>query len=723
MRARAALLACLLALVAAPTARAADPATFVDPTIGTWAPGFVFPGADVPFGMVQNSPDTLDPTGSLTYSGYNAHEPAIRDFSLVHLSGPGVAKAGNLPFMPWVGPVAPPTDPKQYASPYSHAGEHAEAGYYSVQLANGTAVELTAATHAAMQRYRFPPAGDAYLIVDAARDNSGLHQGGFTVDPADPHEISGWATDRYPVHFVARFSEPVVAHGTTWVRFAPGSTVTMRVGISYVDADGARRNLDAEAPADLSFETMVRDAHTAWSRELSKARVGGGTVADKRAYYTALYHALLHPNVFTDVDGRYLGFDGQPHVADGRTQYANFSLWDTYKAQNQLLALIEPDRYADMLRSLLADAREGGHLPRWAEANYDPAHMSGDPAIPTIADGVCRGLIGGAEADELYADSVGLRDRRPDDFKALGYEALDRHDSGAGTTLEFGGADFALALLADRLGHPDDAQRWLADSLAYRKLLDPDTKWIRPRYSDGSWYPNFDPAHDETGFQEGNSWQYSWLAPHDARGLFDRMGGDPAAVDRLDHLFAATAEVQNRLTLFGVAYRFDQWAPGNEHDLGAPYLYAFAGQPWKTQAELRAAQALYRPTIDGLPGNDDLGSLSAWYVWTALGFGPFTPGAPLYMVGAPQFPHATITLGGHGRFVVDAPGASLAGKYVQAATLDGAPLDQAWFGADAVRPHGRLHLEMGVQPNTGWGVAARPPSASDSPLSAFGCHA
>ncbi|MCW2991570.1 MAG: glycoside hydrolase family 92 protein [Solirubrobacterales bacterium] len=696
------------------TARGADLARHIDPTIGTMAPGFTFPGADAPFGMVQNSPDTLGP---LVYSGYMHHDALIRGFSLVHLSGPGVAKAGDLPFMPWTLPQAPPSDPTQYASPYNHATEQAQAGYYRVLLANGTDVELTAATHAAMQRYSFPPAGDAYLVVNPKQRNSGATEGAFR--RTGPSEIAGWTRSDYPVFFVARFSEPIEDVGPHWVRFAPGAAVTMRVGISFVDEDGARRNLDADAPDTLSFDEMRARAYAAWNREMNRIRVQGGAPGNQRSFYTALYHSMLHPNVFTDVDGRYRGFDDQVHDAGGRVQYANFSSWDTYKSTNQLQALLVPGRYADMLRSLLADAdADPAHrLPRWGEENHDAGHMSGDPVIPMIADGACRGLLGSDEEQALYARAVALRGFRDPALDGKGYLPMK-----PGTTLEYGVADFALALLAEHLGKHEDAQRWLHASLDYRNLLDPATKWIRPREADGSWYAGFDPAFDETGFQEGNSWQYSWLVPQDPRGLFDRMGGDAAVADRLDELFAAPAEAQTKATFFGTLYRLPQWAPGNEHDLGAPFMYGFAGQPYKLQAEMRAAQLLYRPTVDGLPGNDDLGGLSSWFVFSALGFGPFTPGAPLYMVGSPMFERAAIELP-RGRFVVDAPGASLAARYVQSAQLDGRPLTRAWFADRAIRRNGTLRLVMGPTANEAWASdrADVPPSASDAPLEAFGC--
>src|SRR3954454_15885243 len=399
-----ALAAAVLALAATP-ARAADLASEVDPLDGTMPPGFVFPGADVPFGMVQNSPDT---TGEFAYGGYDWTDAAIRGFSLVHVSGPGVKQGGDLPFMPPLGRAS--DAPSVSAPPFTHAREHAEPGYYRVTLdASQTDAELTASTHAAMQRYTFAPSPTAKVIMDTARSGEGVApDAGWQV--TGPDEVSGWRRGRYPVFFVARFDRPFASHAAVaggqggWAGFDTTSarTFTVRIGLSFVDLDGARRNLDAEAPASRSFGAMRAAARAAWSRELGRVQVEGATVADRRAFYDALYRASLHPNVFTDVDGRYRGQDDAVHVAEGRTQYANFSLWDTYKGENQWLALTQRDRYRDMLTSLLADAREGGKLPRWGEQSIDPAHMSGDPAVPMIADGVCRGLVDPATAEALY---------------------------------------------------------------------------------------------------------------------------------------------------------------------------------------------------------------------------------------------------------------------------------------------------------------------------------
>ncbi|HWH29596.1 MAG TPA: GH92 family glycosyl hydrolase [Mycobacteriales bacterium] len=725
-----------------------DLARHVDPMIGTLAPGFVVPGASTPFGMTQVSPDT---GGEVAYSGYTWHDPQIRGFSHVHLSGPGVKKAGEIPLLPTTGPVLS-SDWRQYASAYDHATERAEAGYYGVRLDTyGVDAEMTATPRTGLQRYTFPPVPQANVLLDVGRNISGVHESAIEV--VGDRTVRGHVRGRYPVFFEAQFDRPFTATGTwTGAALAPGSraaqgtgvggwvsfdavedrTVEVKVGISFVDAEGARRNLAAEQQG-FDVEGVRAAARAAWNRELARVQVSGGAPGDLTTFYTALYHALLHPNVFKDVDGRHLGHDGAVRTSDGFTQYTNFSSWDTYKGQNQLLATVWPDRYRDMLLSLLQIARERGHLPRWAEQNLDPAHMSGDPAIPLVVDGFCRGVLDDVDpalVDELYAEMVELVDRRETAWHDKGYLPLQTSSRGAGTTLEYGVADFALAVMADATGRPGDADRFAAESRNYRALLDPETRWIRPRNADGSWHSPFDPALDETGFQEGNAWQYSWLAPHDARGLYDLMGGDAAVVERLDHHFLepaaaapGPAEVMNEATFFGVVYRTPFYAPGNEHDLQTPWMYPYARRPWKTAAVHRQVQGVFRPTIDGLPGNDDLGGLSGWYVWSALGLGPVTPGAPFYVLGSPRFDRAVLDLPGARDVVVESPGASTVERYVTAATLGGEPLDRAWLTHDELRRGGRLELDMSATPSSTWATSEQsvPPSLSDSPLPAFGC--
>ena len=722
---------------------AEDLARDVDPMIGTSPPGFTVPGAVAPHGMTQVSPDT---EGEFAYSGYLYTDQLIKGFSLVHLSGPGVRKAGDFPFMPTVGPVVS-TDPLANAARFNHATEQASPGEYRVRLDNsGIDVGLTASTRAAIQRYTFPPSPASNVLVSASNSIEGKGNVG-KLKIVGNNELVGETKGRYRVFFVARFDRPFHSFGSfdgqsirRGSRSASGNAaggyvtfdttlkqrVQARIGLSFVDVAGARRNLAAESPG-FDYAGMRARTRAAWNRELAAIRVSGGTPADRKTFYTALYHSLLHPNVFNDVDRRYRGFDDEVHVARGRTHYANFSSWDLYKSEHQLLALIDPRRFRDMLLSLLADAREGERLPRWGEQNIDASHMSGDPAIPGIVDGYCRGVLADdpAEAAGLYKEAVKLATtERPRFLREKGYLA-----GRAGTTLEHGVADFSLALMAHALGRGAEAKRWLRQAANYRNVLDPETRFIRPRNADGSWREPFDPT-DNVGFQEGNSWQYSWLAPHDAAGLFKRMGGLGVARDRLDHLFsyeaAATtpgvvAEAQSRANVFGLVYKIDQYAPGNEHDIQVPWMYPFAGQPWKTQAVLRQIQFLFRPTPEGLPGNDDLGGLSSWYLFSALGFGPVTPGAPFYVFGSPVFTRAEIRLPDGGSFTVRSPGASLTGKYVRAARLNGKAIGRSWFPHSAIRRGGSLELSMGSEPNTGR-TGPVPPSMSDSSLSAFGCR-
>ena len=729
----------LLAVAAAaaafvPTAaRSASPSLtqYVDPMIGTSAPGFVNPGAVVPFGMVQNSPDT---TGEFAYAGYLWSDPVIRGFSLVHLSGPGVHKASDIGFMPSVGPVSTSDDPNVYGSTFDHATETASPGYYSVQLLSAaTRVELFAAMRAGIQRYTFPPTAQANVLVDIVRSGEGVDRrdGAVVLDEAN-QRISGWTSGRYKVFFAGQFDRPWTAsapfgHADKGVALTfdatSAQTVSLRVGLSFVDEAGALANLEADAPS-FDAEAMRVDAVAAWENALSAVMVEGGTLLEKRTFYTSLYHSLLHPNVFEDVDRRYRGYDGAVHVATDHVQYANFSSWDTYKAQNQLLATLFPDEYRDMVLSVLEAHRQSGKLPRWGEQYFDASHMSGDPAIPMIADAVCRGLVDDAALEaELYSAASALVARRSADLLAKGYLP-----GRPGTTLEYGVGDFALALLADRAGDTEGASAALARSRNWQNVFDPETRWVRPRNADGSWHSPFF-TFDMTGFQEGNSAQYTWLAPHDTRALIDAMGGDAVANQRLDELFAGPPEVQNRFTLFGIAYYVAQYAPGNEHDIQIPWMLPYAGRQWRAAEELREVQQVFRPTIDGLPGNDDLGSLSAWQAWSVLGFGPVVPGSPFFVVGSPVFSKASLRLGtgeGAPRFVIEAPGTSAAAKYVQSAGLNGKPLTASWFKASSVRPGGVLRLQMGALPNTSYGAAMgdRPPSspASAGDLGNFFCR-
>jgi predicted alpha-1,2-mannosidase len=759
----------------------ANPAALVDPMIGTLGSGFEFPGPQAPFGMVQLSPDT---EGYFAYTGYQYADQFIRGFSHVHVQAMGVPEGGNVPFMPITGPLLS-TDVSRYQVPFSHANEHAEAGYYRVKMANGVKAELTAGTRVGMHRYTFPPTGRGHLLLDIGRHvPGGADQPPFstpgaypaTVRQVDARTVIGSANhtltnpDRYAVHFAARFDRPIESFGVWSTRGGPvtwgatsvegvgagaalrfdakaDSDVVVKVGISFVDQAGALANLDAELPGeDFGFDALRARTRAAWNQELGRIAVTGGTIADQKVFYTALYHALQHPNVFSDVDGRYLGYDGLAHTIGapgdpmpaGSLHYANFSFWDTYRGQVQLLMLVAPERFRDMVSSLDAIRKWGGRMPRWGLMNTYADFMNGEPALQVFADAYCRGLVPATALDSLYADAVGLaldpnRHRDPS-YLQYGYIPMDISGSGASGTLEHALGDFALALVADKLGHTADRDQLLARAQSWRNQVDPQTGFVRPRKKDGTWMPNYHPELPD-GFREGTGWQYSWLVPHDVAGLFDAMGdavnGQKTVEQRLDRFFlnpvtalagAITPELQQKITAFGIFYYGNQYAPSNEHDLQAPYLYDWTSTPWKTQGLARAYQGLYRPTPDGIPGNDDLGTMSSWYVWSALGFYPTVAGAPVYTIGSPVFPEARIRVGSGG-FTVRAPNASLVSKFVNGGSLNGAPLTRTWLTHSALTPGGELFLRMNPLPTSTWGteVDARPPSQSTSPLSAWGC--
>lgn len=752
-----------------------DPTAYVDPLVGSTPPGFTNPGPVLPHGMASPGPDT---EGPLAYGGYYAHNQLITGFSQTHMSA-GVYQAGVFPIMPVVGEV-PPGDLAQagyvqpvpaYSSPFSLATQTAVPGHYRVVLDRGAVLhEITATERVALHRSLFPSAGTGRMVLDVARSLKGYRPSRLTrvdertflveVDQNGPdHTVFGAIRlDQDPTE-VATLDDATVAVGDTVpdtgvVVDVPGAGLETRIGLSFTDAQGALRNLETEAAfGEVSFDGAVAAADAAWEEALGQVEVtsqtdvlGGAPTPradlDKVRLYTALYHHRLFPNLHSDVDGRHRGPDDRVHIDTERPRYSQFSLWDSYRGQNALLAVLDPDRYEDMLHSLAAFAdHNDGVLPRWQLGPENPGYMSGDPATMFITTGVCRGIGDDELVEELLGDVQVLRERREPELADLGYlptaqpahpgELPDGGGRDGGKTLEYGVADAAAALLASAAGEDDLAAEIAADSLYYRELLDPETGYVRPRdatgaFVQGGWDPMFG-----YGFQEGTSHQYTWLAMHDWVGMVQRMGGDAAAQQKLDRTMGLPltaghglpwGTVQNEVTAFGVFYFGDQFAPGNEHDLEIPYAYNAAGAPWKTQAAARAAASVYTATADGLPGNDDLGALSGWLVWTLLGVHPTIPGAPVYLVGSPTFPHATIHTP-TGDLVIDAPGASEQAKYLTSPMLGGEPLERTWFTEDEWRD-GAFAAAMSPVPDTTWGtsIEARPPSVANADLGRFGCR-
>jgi predicted alpha-1,2-mannosidase len=788
----AAALACLTAAAPAAAHAAAPPdlARYVNVFAGTEAgaadygtgggAGNTFPGAAVPFGMVQWSPDT-DPSTVNFSGGYSYGDTRLRGFSLTHLSGAGCAVMRDVPFLPTTAPVlrAPQrfgssdVDPA-YLSDFSHAEESAGPGRYRVRLRpSGTEVELSATTRTGAARIGFP-AGGGSILVNAGGSAMANREADLAVHPGR-REIAGtvetgrfcYQRNSYRLHFAAEFSRPFAAHGT-WrdQTLQPGATaasdrseapfnytpipggppalpgnpsgsaqagayatfdgpVEVRVGISYVSVDAARANLRAEGGG---FESVRDAAVRRWNRQLARVRVGGGPKSELRTFYTMLYRSLLHPNVASDADGRYMGMDGQVQRAAGRTHYANFSGWDVYRTQIPLLAMIDPDRASDVAASLVAGARESGCLPKWSVASGHTDVMIGDAADPAIASihalggrrfdarEALRAMVRGASEvcrspNAEYVQRQGLTD-----YLRLGYVPHEGSQSNgaatstfgstdsvwgsASTTLEYALADFSIAQLAAALGDSGVRDAFAARGANWRNVFDEGTRHARPRSSTGAFAGAPDPASSD-GFAEGSSAQYTWLVPQDVAGLTAALGGREATLARLDDFFAElNAGAASRHAFLG-----------NEPNLHVPWLYNWAGRPDGAQRVVRRGLLeLFEAAPGGYPGNDDLGAMSAWYVLGALGLYPAIPGTDVLAIGGPLFPRADVRLPG-GTLRIRAAGAMPGRPYVKSLRRNGRAFAKPWLRFGSLACGARLDLRMAGTPRP-WGRGARgtPPS-------------
>lgn len=760
--------------IAAPVpspAPAADPAGLVNPFVGTQNFGNTFPGASAPFGMVQVSPDTGG------QGGYDYQQDKIHGFSQTHLSGVGCGVAGELPIMPTTGAVDR-VDPDDYRSAYSHDDEKAEPGYYRVNLKSyGINAELTATRRTGWQRYTFPSTGAANVLFNTGKANqkvydSEVHVIGDRTVEGRVHAGNFCAgKDDHTVYFTATFDRPFEARGTwrgstpepggrdaageggngAWVTFdaTADKDVVMKVGLSYTGVEGARKNLAAETNDSYDFDATRAALHRAWEEQLGSIAIGGGSRDRQSAFYTALYHAQLHPNLAGDVDGRYTGFDRKTHTANGFTPYQNLSLWDTYRPQNQLLEFLEPRVARDVALSVVAIGKDGGWLPRWALANSETNIMTGDPVTPFLVEAWSKGLLTGHEeeayallkknatstppADSAYNGRSGVDFYRERGYipsgLGLGKDCADKGGDNdcnhpASATLEYAAADASLALMAGGLGHRADAGMFAARGRWYRNLWDSSVGQFRPRTAQGTWVTPYDPVEAGHQFHEGGAYQYQWLVPQDPAGLVSLMGGRKATEKRLDEFFvhdklltdpAGTAR-KDWISQPYDYYGKPTYNPNNEPDLHAPYMYLWTGAPAKTATVTRAAMTLFTNGPDGMTGNDDLGTMSAWYVFSSLGLYPTMSGADFLALSSPQFESATIRIGQYGRgqggtLTLTAPGASDDRRYVQKVALNGKDIRTTWLGWDAIAHGGRLTHQLGTEPSA-WGTGrhAEPPS-------------
>jgi predicted alpha-1,2-mannosidase len=749
----------------------ATPVSLVDPFMGTGVGGTsvgaidTFPGADVPFGMVQWSPDTSPhraPGG-----GYSYGDRSISGFSITHMSGPGCPIYGDIPILPVTGSIG--HDPAGDTETFSHTTEVAHPGSYAVTVGHpGVAVSLTVTTRSGLGRFLFPGGHRANVLFKVADSANGSTGSSIAVVGAD--EVEGSVQSGsfcgtggpYELYFAARFAEPFASwgtwHGSTvtpgsrastvaqtggYVTFPSGThAVEMQVGVSFVSVADARGNIDAEHTG-WDLDALERDDTTTWNALLGRIAVAGGTLAAERTFYSALYKSLLEPNVFDDANGDYLGFDGKVHVAEGYTQYTDFSEWDTYRSEVALQALLAPGETSDMVSSLLADAAQGGALPKWAVANSDAAQQNGDSADAIVASAYAFGARSFDLHAALLAMVKGATDPGATDgtyperqdlaqYESQGYVDAEVHDAtsldytaGGSMTLEYAIDDFALSEVAQAAGDTIDDERFIVRAQNWRNEVNPATGYLGARRADGTFPPGpaFQPSPQpdvgQVGFEEGNAIQYTWSVPQNLHGLFAALGGDRPVVQKLDAFFTKLNTSRKQ--------PYD-WA-GNEPSLGIPWEYDYAGAPWRTQAVVRRiATSLYSATPDGEPGNDDLGAMSSWYVWAAMGLYPEVPGRAELVLASPLFPRVALSLADGRTIVLDAPRASPTAPYVHSVeargVLTGAgPCGAAdiaapgayscpWLPASVITTGAALDLGVGSTPDTAWASAPgdAPPS-------------
>ncbi len=705
-----------------------DYASFVNPRIGSGGHGHVFVGASVPFGAVQLGPTSI-PQQWDWCSGYHSSDSTVIGFSHTHLSGTGIGDLFDITVMPVVGTVkysrgVEPTDnsPEAIAAAqatgmWSYADrtkEVARPGYYSVPLTRyGITAEMTATTRVGLSRYTFPASDSSAIVFDL--ENGGCwdraYDTKFTVIDSctiDGYRFStGWAKDQ-KIYFRAQFSKPFdsideitakeysfegkkysVNYFRAGFHTAEGEQVMVKVAVSPVSEEKAALNMSAELPG-WDFEATAEAARKAWNDELSKAKVTTDDADAKTIFYTALYHTMIMPSTFNDLDAP-------------RTEYTTFSLWDTYRAQMPLMTIMHPKRENDMIASILKIYQSQGRLPVWHLVGNETDCMVGNPGVVAVADALVKGFDGFDR--DLAWEAV--KATMLDTIRGLGYRQRygyipsDKMLESIAFDMEYAIADAAVASAADYLGKSEDAERFRTRSYSYRNYLDSTTLFARGRLSDGSWRTPFNPyssEHRNNDYCEGNAWQYTWLAPHDYSGLVDFYGSHEKFVERLDSLFNADSRIDGEDASPDISGLIGQYAHGNEPSHHVIYFYTMADEPYKT-ADLarRIYSEFYRNADDGLCGNEDAGQMSAWYVLSALGFYEAEPASTRYWFGAPAFERVDLSVAG-GVFRIKAEGLSEVNRYIRSITLNGKPYDKAYIEYSDIVKGGELVYVMGAEP-------------------------
>ncbi|MBX2843240.1 MAG: GH92 family glycosyl hydrolase [Flammeovirgaceae bacterium] len=748
---------------------------YVDPFIGTDFFGHTFPGATSPFGMVQLSPDN-DTEGWTYSSGYSYQDNTIMGFSHTHLSGTGYTGCGDVLFMPTIGNKidvvpGPKDNPSMgYRSTFSHEKETSKPGYYSVILDDyNIKVELTTTKRVGFHRYTFPKSGKAPIIIDLGHTIGGTAEDDISkITIENDSIITGMKSSRgVKVYFAAHFSKPFRYSGTFDAGYyTPESgaslfpykneeigrkiggffiyetnaneEILVKVGISFVSVEGAKRNLESEIN-HWDFDQVKQNAYDEWNKELSKLQVIDKSEDKKSIFYTAVYHSLLAQQTSQDIDGKYFGMDSKVHTLESGDFYPSFSCWDTYRTEHPLMTIIARNHVNDMIRSIVAKAKAYGWMPAQHFRNEFGQGMVGDHLIPIVVDAYLKGYRD-YDTEFIYqAMKIKALGLPPapfpasagrsgiSDYIALGYAPYNKVTESVPNTMELAYNDWCIAQMAKEMGKEEDYKLFIERAHNYKKVFDGETQFFRPKNADGSWLPElknneqeivsegehsfykyFDPLlvgrRPNRHYTESNAWQYLWSVQHDPVGLIELLGGNEAFSQRLDDFFQMTPTI-TLPKYVGVVGTIGQYVHGNQPSHHVAYLYNYALQPWKTQEMTRKVMdQLYRTGPGGLCGNEDMGSLSSWYVLSAMGIYPVTPGSTQYAIGSPIFDNVRLELSEGKTFQISTKKNSTENKYIQSVRLNGKPVNRAWLDHQEIMDGGTIEFTMGSKPNKKWGT-------------------
>jgi predicted alpha-1,2-mannosidase len=723
----------------------------VNPYIGTGAHGHTFLGASVPFGAVQPGPTNIN-KGWDWCSGYNYSDSIVKGFAQNHLNGTGIPDLSDILIMPFTGAIR--TEPGTqanpatgYASHYDHRHEIARPAYYSVWLKDHhVKVEITATERVAFHKYHFPKDRPGHIIID-------LFQGNFDAGWQHPkvfsylqrindstllgwRNSSQWAQDRR-LYFAIRTSIPLKnltfykgdqptaaaeleADSIKAVINIAQSIVELKVGVSNVSSEAALANIDAEIPG-WDFAAIVKQGNAKWEAALSKITVDPASESQRKVFYTALYHTMIAPALYNDHDSSYRGTDNKVYTHAPFNNYTIFSLWDTYRTLNPLMTLIQPERVNDIVNTMLAIYQQQGKLPIWHLQGRETDCMVGYSAVPVIADAYLKGYHGFDASLALEAMKVSSTrdDYGMNYLKKEGYIPADKERESVSKALEYAIDDWCIARVAASLHKPEDQSYYAKRGQYFTRYFDTTTHFMRPVLADGNYRTPFSPfqsIHEWGDYTEGNAWQYTWLVPQDVEKLIALMGGDKAFVTKLDSLFTVTGSLGSEASP-DISGLVGMYAQGNEPNHHIPYLYAFAGYPWKTAEKItRITREWYTAKTDGLSGNDDAGQMSAWYVMSALGFYPVNPANGVFVFGTPLVKKAVLNVGAGTTFTMAAANLTPTNIYIQRATLNGTPYRKSYIDYNQIKSGATLRFYMGPHPNPKFGSAPADRPHSDPPF-------